>query len=227
MKTAIVACKTMEDELNSALEKTGCGYPVIWLDSGLHNVPKRLQTAVQEAIDGADADRVLLALGFCGNALAGVEAGKAELILPRVDDCISLLLGSVRRRLEITDRYAAYFFTEGWLRGERNIWVEHLHMLEKYGEEVTEALEEDMFGHYRTLGLLDCGEKPVEPLIEHTKMIADALHLEQKVIPASVDYLRELLTGPWPEERFLRVSPGGRIELSAMTLPKDEEAPRT
>ena len=220
MKTAVIACKTMEDELNYAIRKTGCEYPVIWLESGLHNVPAKLREGVQEVIDGLDADRVLLAMGFCGNALAGVRAGTKEVILPRVDDCITLLLGSVKRRLAVSDEYAAYFFTEGWLRGERNIWVEHQHMLETYGEELTAELEKSMFGHYRTLGLLDCGEKPVEPLVENTKMIAEALHLQQQVIPASVDYLTELLTGPWPDERFITLAPGGELTAADLTFPQ-------
>ena len=218
MKTAIIACKTIEDELSLAMRETGCAYPISWLESGLHNVPEKLLAALQETLDGLDADRVLLAMGFCGNSLAGLRVSSAELIVPRVDDCISLLLGSVQRRMEISREYAAYFFTEGWLRGERNIWVEHQHMLETYGEELTEELEKSMFGHYRTLGLLDCGEKPVEPLIEATKMIAEGLHLQQQVIPASVGYLRELLTGPWPAVRFLTVRRGGEITEDQLTL---------
>ncbi len=221
MKTAVIACKTIEDELRYAMERTGCGFPVVWLEQGLHNVPQRLNDAVQTALDAAQAERVLLAMGFCGNSLIGVQVPVSELIVPRVDDCISLLLGSVKRRLEISREYSAYFFTEGWLRGERNIWVEHQHMLETYGEELTEELEKSMFGHYRTLGLLDCGIKPVEPLVEGTKMIADGLHLAQQVIPASARYLEDLLTGPWPPERFLTVRGARTITEEDMSLPEE------
>ena len=222
MNTAIIACKTIEDELRWAMERTGCDYPVFWLEQGLHNVPQMLLDAVQRAQDAAGAERVLLAMGFCGNALRGLRVTAAELIVPRVDDCISLLLGSVKRRLEVSREHAAYFFTEGWLRGERNIWVEHQHMLETYGEELTEELEKSMFGHYRTLGLLDCGIKPVEPLIEGTKMIAEGLHLTQQVIPASARYLEELLTGPWPADRFLTVRAGTTVGDEDMTLPEED-----
>ena len=221
MKTAVIACKTIEDELNYAMARTGIDYPVFWLEQGLHNVPQKLCEAVQAAMDDAGAERVLLAMGFCGNALRGIRVSAGELIVPRVDDCISLLLGSVKRRVEISREYAAYFFTEGWLRGERNIWVEHQHMLETYGEELTEELEKSMFGHYRTLGLLDCGIKPVEPLVEGTKMIADGLHLAQQVIPASAAYLEELLTGPWPAERFLTVRGGVTIDDEDLLLPEE------
>ena len=221
MKTAVIACKTMEDELNYAMERTGSRFPVFWLEQGLHNVPQQLRDAVQDALDRADADRVLLAMGFCGNSLLGLRVPPVELIVPRVDDCISLLLGSVRRRLEISQTYSAYFFTEGWLRGERNIWVEHQHMLETYGEELTEELEKSMFGHYRTLGLLDCGIKPVGPLVEGTKMIAEGLHLTQQVIPASAQYLEDLLTGPWPAGRFLTVRGEVTITDEDLLLPED------
>ena len=99
MTTAVIACKTMEDELNWAMERTGSDYPVFWLEQGLHNVPKKLLDAVQTALDAAGTERVLLAMGFCGNALVGLRVPAVELIVPRVDDCISLLLGSVKRRL--------------------------------------------------------------------------------------------------------------------------------
>ena len=94
-------------------------------------------------------------------------------------------------------------------------------MLEIYGEELTEELEKSMFGHYKTLGLLDCGIKPVEPLVEGTKMIADGLHLTQQVIPASAQYLEDLLTGPWPADRFLTVRGARTITDEDMFLPED------
>ena len=221
MKTAVIACKTIEDELRWAMERTGADYPVVWLEQGLHNVPEKLKSAVQTALDDVGAQRVLLAMGFCGNAIRGLRVPVGELIIPRVDDCISLLLGSVKRRLEVSREYSAYFFTEGWLRGERNIWVEHQHMLETYGEELTEELEKSMFGHYKTLGLLDCGIKPVEPLVEGTKMIADGLHLTQQVIPASAKYLEDLLTGPWSAERFLTLRGVEEITEETLTLPEE------
>ena len=218
MKTVVIACKTIEDELNHAMRRVGCDYPVLWLEQGLHNVPQRLMEAVRDALEGSGADRALLAMGFCGNALLGMKTPVAEMIFPRVDDCISLLLGSVQRRLEISGEYAAYFFTEGWLRGERNIWVEHQYMLETYGEEITAELEESMYGHYRTLGLLDCGIKPMDALMEGTRMIAEGLHLRQQIIPASVAYLEQLLTGPWPEDRFVCLRGGEEITSETLTL---------
>jgi hypothetical protein len=40
-----------------------------------------------------------------------------------------------------------------------------------------------------------------------TRPIAETLMLEEKIIPATVDYLSNLLVGPWPEEDFVIVPP--------------------
>lgn len=217
MKTVVLTCRTLEDEVNAALAKSGRDYEIVWLESGLHNVPKKLTKRIQEELDGIEADRVLLAMGFCGNAVAGIH-GNFEMILPRVDDCISLLIGSVEKRMEIGREFAAYFFTEGWMRGERNIIVEYEHTMEKYGPELTESIMEMMYSHYRTLAILESDVGDADALLERTKDIAEILHLEQRKIPATMDYLLELFTGPWPEERYISVPAGQVLDSSLLRL---------
>ena len=218
MKTAIVSCKTLETELTAAIARTGVDYPVEWLESGLHNLPKKLNAKLSEVLSGLDADRVLLGMGYCGNSIAGLTTGDFELIVPRVDDCITLLLGSSARRAEIARELSAYFLTEGWMRGERNLWVEYQYSIEKYGEEMAQELAEMMYAHYRTLALLDTGLEDINALLDKTKIIADTLHLEQKVLPASVHFLEELLTGPWEDGRYLIVPPHTTIAAGDLTL---------
>ena len=218
MKTAIVSCKTLETELTAAIDRTGVDYPVAWLESGLHNLPKKLNARLSEVLSGLDADRVLLGMGYCGNSIAGLTTGDFELIVPRVDDCITLLLGSSARRAEIARELSAYFLTEGWMRGERNLWVEYQYSIEKYGEEMAQELAEMMYAHYRTLALLDTGLEDINALLDKTKIIADTLHLQQKVLPASVHFLEELLTGPWEDGRYLIVPPHTTIAAGDLTL---------
>lgn len=219
MKTVIVSCRTVEDEVNAAIKQSGVDYPVEWLESGLHNQPNILLERLQELLDSLEAERVLLAMGFCGNSLKGLKLGAYELIVPRVDDCISLLLGGVDRRIAVTREYAAYFFTEGWMRGERNIWEEYKYTVEQYGEEMAETVMEMMYSHYRTLALLDTGAGDVEKLSEQVKPLAEALHLERKTIPATLDYCTRLFLGPWDEESFVRFAPFTVVEERQLTLP--------
>ena len=44
----IVACETLRDELLAAFDQSGGELPVIWVESGLHNVPKKLKARLQE-----------------------------------------------------------------------------------------------------------------------------------------------------------------------------------
>ena len=60
MNTAIIACKTIEDELRHAMAHTGTDWPVVWLEQGLHNVPDMLRSALQTALNDVGAQRVLL-----------------------------------------------------------------------------------------------------------------------------------------------------------------------
>ena len=216
MRTTVIACKTIEHELNAAIQAAGTEYPVVWLEPGLHNSPKKLNAVLQETLDALDTDRVLMALGSCGNSLAGLETRDFELIFPRVDDCISLLLGGVSKRLAISRELAAYFFTYGWLNGENNIWWEYCRMCERFGEETAQMLVEDMYGHYRTLGLIDCGAMPFEPLVRDSRKIAETLHLEQRRIEGTLDYLDALIRGPWDEKRFFRKAKNSTIELAEL-----------
>lgn len=73
--------------------------PLHILTDNNHDVPNRLREAIQRELDGIqDADRVLMAFGTCGGAMVGLRTGNFQLILPRVDDCLSLLMGSMEQR---------------------------------------------------------------------------------------------------------------------------------
>jgi len=213
MDTFIIGCKTLENELSRAIADTNCTYEVKWVESGLHNVPKKLTTVLQSTLDMApEYSRALMAFGFCGNALSGLRVGGKTLIIPRVDDCISLLLGSYNNRAAIAK--GTYFMTEGWLKGERNIWVEYQHAIDKYGEELGESIFEMMLEHYESLALLDTGCFDFSVVDPQMRAIADTLKLEYKVIPATIEYLKKLLTGPWDDEAFLIIPPHSTIKDS-------------
>lgn len=208
MNIHIVSCRTIEREVRKAIQEAGLDCPVSWVESGLHNFPKKLNAALQEILDGIEADCVLLALGSCGNSLAGLKAGNYQMVYPRVDDCISMLLGSVeaRRQYERT-----YFLTKGWLEGERTIYDEYKYTIKRYGPEVGEEIMQMMLGEYRNLGVLDTGTYDYAALTEEVAPIAEALHLESIPIKATDSLLKKLLLGPWTDE-FGIVEPYGAIE---------------
>lgn len=220
MDTLIIGCKTLENELLQAVADCSCKYEIRWVESGLHNFPKKLNTVLQELLDNSQGfSRILMAMGYCGNSIAGLRTGDFTLILPRVDDCISLLLGSFKNRAALTKGDGTYFLTDGWLKGERNLWWEYRYTLDKYGEDVGKEIFQTMLRSYRSLALLDTGCYPLESAEEISRKIADTLGLRYKLLPATLEYLKQLLDGPWPENSFLTIPPFHTIDSRELTLP--------
>lgn len=135
-----------------------------------------------------------------------------EMIIPKVDDCIFLLLGSDERRREFSRENACYYLTEGWMRGERNLWVEYKYSVDKYGEETAREIAGMMYSNYRTLALLDTGVTPIEKLEEKTQIIGETLNMERIVVSETLDYIRELLADPWDESRYKIILPYGTVQ---------------
>ena len=202
MNATIIACKTLENELQAAMETLSCTYPILWLESGLHNFPEKLHAVLQESLDQCHSDIVLMAMGFCGNSVVGLHTGNFQLVIPHVDDCISLLLGSMENRVESSDQGSTYFLTEGWLKGERNIWTEYEYVMEKYGTRRGERIFQTMFKHYRHIGLLDTRCYDLAPARAESQKIADQLRLDLRILTADNHYLTELLSGNWDTEKF-------------------------
>ncbi|HWQ77288.1 MAG TPA: DUF1638 domain-containing protein [Anaerovoracaceae bacterium] len=212
--TLIIACNTIADELNSLIKETGCSYPVLWIQSGLHNSTEILRGRLQKELDHlSNADQVLLAFGYCGNSLVGLTPPSYKMIFPRVDDCISLLLGSTRMRKKIEGETGTYFLTKGWLEHESNIWYEYQETVKRRGKEKTDQLYKMLLKNYGRLGIIDTGAYDPESISETTHTIAQTLNLKHEVFPGTLDYLKKLLTGPWDED-FITIDPGETVTLT-------------
>ncbi len=212
MKEVLIACLMMEAETKNALEVTGSKAEVIWMEKGLHNRPEELRDALQKTIDQAERDlapdRILLGYGFCGNAVQGLRARSCQLILPRIDDCITMFIGSRERKAALEGGVGIMFQTCNWADGDKNLRELHDKLYEDYDEDDADDLWEMMYGKYKRIGVLDTHCYDLEPVVAEARETAKALNFECMVIDASNDYLRELLSGPWSDERFIVKEPG-------------------
>jgi len=219
MNTVVLACNTIRDEVERAAREVGCPYPFVWVESGLHLRPDDLRRRLQEELDRLrGVDRVLLAFGFCGNSVVGLASRDFELVIPRADDCITLLLGSKQSREECSAEGGVYFLTRGWLEGEFNIWREYQAVMERHGPERTERIYRRMLAHYRFLGLIDTGAYDVETLLPEVRYIARELKLETRVFAGSRAYLERFFSGPWDPAAFVLVPPHTTVELAHVVL---------
>lgn len=216
MNNAMIACKTIEDEVIKALECCNKKPDLAWIESGLHNTPELLKKTIQEKIETLDGKRyLLLAFGLCGNALLGLKAQKATLVVPRVDDCISLFLGGNQNRRALEREARAYYLTRGWLRYENNIRDEYEKSLTRYGREKTNRLFTVMLKHYTDLTVIDTGAYDLDSFQKETTTIAAALGLRHRVIQGETTILDDLVAGRWQQHCVL-IKPGQAITLKDM-----------
>jgi len=209
VNAAIIACATLEAELRLAMEKTGCNYPVFWLKAGDHNSPSRRKQEILRALDNCgEFDTVLLAMAFCGSAAEGIAAGHHTLILPRCPDCLTLFLGSLQRRNACQN---LYLLTQGWADGRDSILREYAHCLETYGEKRTARIFRDMFRHYQGIGLITLPELPDPQAAFPATEFAENLGLPLIRLEGNNQYLEDLLTGNFSEDRFLTIAPGNSV----------------
>lgn len=216
MKTVIIACRTIENELLAAMERIHCPHEIRWLESGMHNQPRKMKEKLQSLLDSCgEFHTVLLCASLCGNAVAGLNTHDFQLVVPRCDDCISLMLGGCERRKALP---ATYFFTEGWLKSDKSLWAEYQNCLQKYGQKRADRIFSEMLANYRHLALLDTGCFDTTQAAQQIRKIAKTLSLEYVQIEGTLDYIQRLLQGNWNSDDFLIIPPHSTLTLEMCSL---------
>lgn len=219
-REVLIACNTLKSEIEHVAARHGIHRRTIWLESRLHNVPKKLASALQSQLDEIEgADRVLLGYANCGNVIQGLRSGDFELVVPRVDDCISLVLGSQERRQRYGEQWRSLFFTDGWLNEGPSILDEYAHAVERYGEEDADDIFHMMYAHYRTMTYIETGLYDLGELMDRTAPIARLCGMEQRTEPGTLDYVEQLICGPWDESRFVVIGPHEVIPAEPFRTP--------
>lgn len=197
MRTALIACKTLEKEISYILGQEPAKIDVIlYVPSGLHNTTSRLQEAVREQmrlLEGKGIERLLLCFGLCGNVVEGLVTRDYETVMPKADDCITLLLGSAERRRELDKTKRGYFLTEGWLQGEANLHKGYKDAVEMYGQEMADAIYREIFQGYEYLTLIDTGRPDYRAFVEKGKKIAEDFGLKPLSVKGEQSWLRDYL----------------------------------
>jgi hypothetical protein len=151
----VVSCQVLQDLLANLLPD-GLAQQVTFMDYGLHQVPGQMAGALQEVLDGLEQPSlVVLGYGLCGTGLKGLKAGPHTLLVPRVDDCISLLLGSYRAYMrEFQAVPGTYYLSKGWLESGSHPLKEYQEYVPRYGEKEAMWLMDQQYQHYERLILV-------------------------------------------------------------------------
>lgn len=207
-KTVIVVCDAMLLHLQAAQEKMGTSFPVVEIDRKLHAEPKRMCQEMKRVLAplGQVYDTILLAMGFCGGALDGVGAD-CRIVVPRVDDCITLLLHTDDTWYPNLKSCGHMYFRDN--DEYFNIHAIYGRMLEQYGEKKAGRLFRAYFRSYTNADIIDTGTYDCrEPgYVADAQAQAEMIHSKLGYVPGSNILLEKLVSGRW-DEQFVILEPG-------------------
>lgn len=233
----LIACEVFFREMCWTVARSPHQVDVRFLPKGLHSLGREpMRDQLQEVIDQIDQTRyeaILMGYGNCNNSLIGLKAREIPLVIPRAHDCITLFLGS---RQAYTDYFNAhpgtYFLTSGWLeRGDSTdgelaqATLEHRmgfdlsyeQLVEKYGEANAAFLHETLHGYqkqYHQYTFIRMGIETGDQFEREAEAKARDRGWALDKIEGTMELIEHLVDGPWDDEQFLVVPPGGELDAS-------------
>ena len=218
----IISCAVFQHLLEDMLPRD-LSTEVTFLDYGLHLVPKNLTATVQKTIDSVhEPSLIVLGYGLCGNGLKGIEAGQHSLLVPRADDCISILMGSYDTYMkEFNGNPGTYYLTKGWLESGSDPLKEYHNMVEKYGAETAEWLMNEQYQNYKRLVLIAHTQEDLEAYRPRAKEVAkycEQWGMQYSEMVGSDAYIGGLVQAitalQESNDDYLMIPPGGSIKQS-------------
>jgi len=209
-RTKVIACATVIEEMLLHLPP-GMDYQV--LDFGLHVNPEALKRALQEAIDASatSAETILLGYGLCSQAVVGLRANNCTLVVPKVDDCIAIFLGSGEAyKAQSRTEPGTCYLTKGWIEAGDSPFDEYDSLVEQYGEQKARWLMGRVLKNYTRLALINTGQYELERYRDYSRRTAERFGLRCEEIPGSNALIKKMLHGPRDDE-FVVARPGETI----------------
>jgi hypothetical protein len=209
-RTKVIACATVMEEM---LLHLPAGVETQVLDFGLHVNPKQLKRILQETIDAMapETDTILLGYGLCSQAVVELQANDCTLVVPKVDDCITLFLGSgAAYQEQFRAEPGTYYLTKGWIEAGDSPFAEYDSLVERYGEERAHWFMGQMLKNYTRLALINTGQYKLERYRAYARCTAERWGLRYEEIPGSDALIVRMLYGPWDGD-FVVARPGETI----------------
>lgn len=216
--TVIIACRVLQSILQE-LAPAEAAEKAIFMDYGLHRQPGKMTRELQEIINGIETPSlILLGYGLCGKGLASIKSGKHTLKIPRVDDCIAILLGSRKAyRREFNAVPGTYYLSKGWLESGSHPLKEYEEYVDKYGAKKTEWIMNQQYRNYERLVLVGHTQNDLEtyrPQAQEVARYCEQWSMRYEEILGADRYVRHLLEVsevPDHSEDFVIIPPGGEI----------------
>jgi hypothetical protein len=228
MRFKLISCEVIYREMCDAIAHSEHQVDVEFLTKGLHEhggcaMSKELQRHL-DSVDTSQYDAILLGYGLCGSGAVGLRARSIPLVIPRVHDCIGLLMGSRYKYQQfISENQGVYFRSTGWL--ERGQGVTQIttsssnsqslgELVAKYGDENGRYLFDELNRcdrAYKQLTFIETGLEPSESFEHRARKEAESRGWKFSKVDGNLGLFRQLVSGSWSERDFLVVPPGCRV----------------
>lgn len=224
-QTVILACSSFRDYLSAAQKKMHTDLPVIWLDERLHRDPALMREAILSELERLPetVKTVLVCMGFCGGSWADVPA-RQRIVIPRADDCVSILLHTARRRgFDLKD--PGHLYVKGPDPRAASFKEIFRRMTETADEEAKRAHHKRWRDSYCGIdviraGIYDCdAEDYLAPVREDARF----LEAEMRTVEGSNLILEKPVSGRW-DDCFCVFEPGTTVTRSAVERAPSAEA---
>lgn len=198
-KTKIIACEVLKEEILAVLPED---IKIEFLEFRLHNYPDILRSELQLVIDtSAEYDYLILCYGNCGRGLVGLRARNCCLVIPRVTDCIHLMLGADEYEMERKKEPGTFFLTKGWIERGSDALKDYQQMIEKYGIRKAQLVIRETYKNYKRIALIDTGTYDIKQYLGYAEKLADFINIKQvEVIPGSLSLFKKMVSGCWDED---------------------------
>jgi hypothetical protein len=208
----LIACAAVIEEMLPFIPPR-MSYEV--LDFGLHTNPKSLKKALQNTINSSapDIETILLGFGLCSQAVVGLRSGSRTLIIPRLDDCIAIFLGSTAEyQKQYRSEPGTYYLTKGWIESSETPFSEYDILVKRYGEQIAQRIINQILKNYTRLAFINTGNNKLEYYREHARSMAERFNLHYEEIQGSDVIIKKILYGPWNDE-FVIIPPGKTVSF--------------
>lgn len=212
----VIACDVVRGELEKVI--AGRDIPFMGMDYALHETPKEMPGKLNEAVREMAAKgcrRLAMGYGLCSNGTAGVTTdAPGGLIMPRCHDCISMLLGSPARYMEVFSKYPGTFFlSDGWFRNSGDPLST---VLERYTPKLGvkrafKGMQMEIAG-YNYLCLINNGVGDLDLLRERAHESCRVFKKKYLELEADLSFFEAMVSGPWKESDFLLIEPGEAVK---------------
>ena len=210
----VIACRVMKPDIDALLTDE-LPIEVHYMDQNLHRTPEKLTGVIRSEIAAVEdyAAHIVLGYGLCSNGIVGVAATRQEICVPRVHDCIALMLGSRQAYHDaFQERSGTYYLTAGWVEEEKDpLGSLENEYVPKMGREDAEWGLREELKHYTHIVLIGSKGSDMAKLRERARKNAEFLEMEYEEVEGSDLYFRKLLFGPYDPTEFVCVPPGEKI----------------